>query len=149
MINSIRDTQRRSNSSKTYGTERSAGYCGLFFLSLAFNLPFNLLFRLIPWNPTVYVRFEDESFVRVGVGKGDCQGVEVEPVAFCTAIEQVAYEGTGQAVEVGGMDAQLVGSACYRAEYHFVIIDDFVAGKGFFALFVVYLLSWSLVVVGA
>ena len=63
-------------------------------------------------------------------------GMEVEAVGT-GAVEDVALDGTSEAVGMGAVDAELVGAACLGIELHAVLVGEDVTGEGGLAYAVV------------
>ena len=121
MTSSIRDTLRRSNSSKTYGIDSTLKI-------------FKVLFFLFGLSLLVAKRFgrECQSFIRRRMTEGDAESMEVQTSCLCllfvlvvlacgvvdtpASVKEVAYDGAAQTERVGGVDTQLVCAASYWTE---------------------------------
>ena len=69
-------------------------------------------------------------------------GMEIEAVGT-GAVEDVARDGTSEAVGMGAVDAELVGAACLGIELHAVLVGEDITGDGGLAHSVVDHLTWG------
>ena len=82
-------------------------------------------------------------FVCDGVCQFQIFGVQVQTVGWMP-VEYVAENGTAQAVRMGAMHPQLVGTSCVWIETDAIYSDYFIVGDSWFAMFVVNYLSWTI-----